>query len=292
MPKVREVFAWAYGPVPEGATCHALYLDFRGSLLSGPVIPDGQHVLHGYQGSYVLVALGKVDGPDISDRDAEAFRGFFDAAYDAALDALTKVQPDPRTVVALADVTVKDVFLKAYCGVGPEPDEMDCYVGAHDDPVYGLLPVPMMYCVIEEAMQDDRNTLEGEIVGHYFAWSGDDEGWVAEDAICASTMQTDEITSLPAYAFSPVFKCELYDKALRELTEQKAKDSIHPDEIIKIANALAKFVLEGTGTQGVTVKDFAGYYLKASGAYERVSADGKRPSPVLSTHLDVMGEKK
>lgn len=44
--------------------------------------------------------------------------------------------------------------------------------------------------------------------------------------------------------------------------------------VIKIANAHAKFVLDCTGSKGVTVEGVVGYYLKASSVYEQVCAGG------------------
>ena len=103
MPKVREVFERAYGPVPDGATCHVGYsVPCEGVSICAAYDVEGR--CYSSRGDdWEAFSFDESEGPDISDRDAEAFRGFFDAAYDAALDALTKAQPDYRTVIALAD---------------------------------------------------------------------------------------------------------------------------------------------------------------------------------------------
>jgi len=119
VPKVRDVLERAYGAIPEGATCHvgAFYNDGQFFSVGGfsvrtpylePVYAASnlqQFVPRNALGNQwnVMVLTGEPIGPDISDRDAEAFRGFFDAAYDAALDALRKEGVDPRNVIALAD---------------------------------------------------------------------------------------------------------------------------------------------------------------------------------------------
>ena len=110
MPKVREVFERAYGAIPDGATCHVgwrrldwdsgvepiLGIDHEGSKVIMVWMGDGEWGR--FKSSYVPLK------GDISDQPAEAFSPVFQcAAYDAALDALKKVQPDPRTVIALAD---------------------------------------------------------------------------------------------------------------------------------------------------------------------------------------------
>lgn len=100
---VREIFSKAFGEVPEGATCH---------IGSRSEYDDCEHIEPVVCGSSRIIAErwsdgllqwepivyfdgtepdhGKWDspfGPDISDRPAESFRGFFGAEYDNCLDA-------------------------------------------------------------------------------------------------------------------------------------------------------------------------------------------------------------
>lgn len=149
MPKVREVFERAYGPVPEGATCHvgAVYNDGQFFSVGGFSVKTPYHepVYAASNRQQCVrrnaldnqwnerVTIGEPIGGDIGDQPAAAFSPVFGcAAYDAALDALTKeesatainrtmrkydlalhklakssevtkAQPDPRTVIALAD---------------------------------------------------------------------------------------------------------------------------------------------------------------------------------------------
>lgn len=149
MPKVREVFERAYGPVPEGATCHvgAVYNDGQFFSVDGFSVKTPYHepVYAASNRQQCVrrnaldnqwnerVSIGEPIGGDIGDQPAAAFSPVFGcAAYDAALDALTKeesatainrtmrkydlalhklakssevtkAQPDPRTVIALAD---------------------------------------------------------------------------------------------------------------------------------------------------------------------------------------------
>ena len=120
MPKVREVFERAYGPIPEGATCHvgAFYNDGQFFSVGGfsvrtpylePVYAASnlqQFVRRNALDNQwnVMVLTGEPIGIDISDQPAEAFSPVFQcAAYDAALDALRKEGVDPRNVIALAD---------------------------------------------------------------------------------------------------------------------------------------------------------------------------------------------
>lgn len=94
MAKVREVFERAYGAIPDGATCHVASQDSGGTYIAPYVgVPTFKRVMEVDKGVWKVVMyieFSDLFGPDISDRDAEAFRGFFGDDYDAALDALTK----------------------------------------------------------------------------------------------------------------------------------------------------------------------------------------------------------
>lgn len=92
---VREAFSKAFGPVPDGATCHVAYCYFT-ELRVAPVYLHNCNVYttvstmmddQVWQGMHFDGE--RVFGPDISDRLAESFRGFFGAEYDKMLE----VQP-------------------------------------------------------------------------------------------------------------------------------------------------------------------------------------------------------
>jgi hypothetical protein len=94
---VREAFSKAFGPVPDDATCHVGYYYFT-ELRVQPVYCHNHNV-------YATVSTMMDDqvwqgfhfdgertfGPDISDRPASAFLGFFGAEYDAVVNS--EVQP-------------------------------------------------------------------------------------------------------------------------------------------------------------------------------------------------------
>lgn len=85
----KQAFERAYGPIPEGATCHigvdeCLAVDIYPTVY----VPFYDRVIHGKPGGFEIVYNGKPAGPDISDRPASAFIGFFDEAYDNAVREL------------------------------------------------------------------------------------------------------------------------------------------------------------------------------------------------------------
>ena len=103
-----------------------------------------------------------------------------------------------------------------------------------------------------------------------------------------------DISDQPAEAFSPVFQCAAYDAALDALR----KEGVDPRNVIALADAWSVADLQH---KLAPTDDQA--YERASEAKERfkkasrefwasLSADGTGKSPVLSTHLDVMGEGK
>lgn len=91
---VRQAFSLAFGPVPEGATCH-----FAGGCIESETLVTSEPVLIHSAGVKVSNAFGdrwnkhfwrKLPAnvwvsPDISDRPAEAFLGFFGDRYDAVV---------------------------------------------------------------------------------------------------------------------------------------------------------------------------------------------------------------
>jgi hypothetical protein len=86
---VREAFSKAFGEVPEGATCHiAVSHEYEGSTIAATTVVDGV-VRYRYPqkiwGDYVATG-GEPCGPDISDRPAGAFVGFFGEAYDRVVE--------------------------------------------------------------------------------------------------------------------------------------------------------------------------------------------------------------
>jgi hypothetical protein len=90
---VKECFNAIYEGIPEGATCHvaAMTKDETGfhpsEILNLPTYFDGTYTvcfgrwIGGRKGNRQWKAVG----PDISDRPASAFEGFFGEAYDAYL---------------------------------------------------------------------------------------------------------------------------------------------------------------------------------------------------------------
>lgn len=85
---VREAFEKAYGSIPEGATCHVGYTYFDQTRIRATHGHNGNvytHIdeLHVWQGDNFDNEV--VIEPDISDRPAEAFRGFFGPEYDEVL---------------------------------------------------------------------------------------------------------------------------------------------------------------------------------------------------------------
>ena len=85
---VREVFNKAFGEVPEGATCHVgnwstESCDSEPTIALPTVIGDRCYIWREF---WTAMFGGLAFGPDISDRPAESFRGFFGDAYDAVLD--------------------------------------------------------------------------------------------------------------------------------------------------------------------------------------------------------------
>lgn len=82
---VREAFSKAYGPIPERATCHIGYWYFT-ELRVNPVHCSNHNVLTVVGEHQVWQGFHfdgeKEFGPDISDRPASAFLGFFGEEYD------------------------------------------------------------------------------------------------------------------------------------------------------------------------------------------------------------------
>lgn len=109
MPKVREVFERAYGPIPEVAMCHVGYPDGHkgGTVRPTYQSPEGEAYAgcaDPHKARWYWAYSEGIYGGDISDQPAEAFSPVFQCpAYDAALDALRKEGVDPRNVIALAD---------------------------------------------------------------------------------------------------------------------------------------------------------------------------------------------
>lgn len=109
MPKVREVFERAYGPIPEVAMCHVGYPDGHkgGTVRPTYQSPEGEAYAgcaDPHKARWYWAYSEGIYGGDISDQPAEAFSPVFQCpAYDAALDALSKKGVGPRNVIALAD---------------------------------------------------------------------------------------------------------------------------------------------------------------------------------------------
>ena len=81
---VREAFSLAYGDVPEGATCHFAHDGFTGGwgvYFAVCYRPCGTS-LRFLGGQWQVLPFKSIKSPDISDRPAEAFLGFFGEVYD------------------------------------------------------------------------------------------------------------------------------------------------------------------------------------------------------------------
>lgn len=102
---VLDAFRLAFGPLPEGVTCHINpYYQAKFGITFFPAIswmgddPDDANSMHQYRfiSSPSVAWAGWIDyskefdsfSPDISGRPASAFRGFFGPEYDAVLDGV------------------------------------------------------------------------------------------------------------------------------------------------------------------------------------------------------------
>ena len=92
MKTVRQVFEKEFGEVPEGATCHVKLAECASFKPCFRLVTQGHKtfltetfVVDHHQRWYA--SKYSVCGPDISNRPADAFRGFFGAEYDNCLDA-------------------------------------------------------------------------------------------------------------------------------------------------------------------------------------------------------------
>jgi hypothetical protein len=84
---VREAFSLAFGPMPDGATCHIGNHDRDCEIDATIVDPSRPR----WSLTFNFGTWNNDDayefptGPDISDRPASAFLGFFGAEYDAVV---------------------------------------------------------------------------------------------------------------------------------------------------------------------------------------------------------------
>ena len=132
--KVNEAFAKAFAPIPEGATCHLAGEEGqKGDTIIGACISiDGKSCRwatnmkmapetemtwrwHSYGNG------DSVDTPDISDRPAESFRGFFGDAYDRVLDEA--LEPEDLPIIE-GRVVLSTTMKATYVGEQP-PIPMD-----------------------------------------------------------------------------------------------------------------------------------------------------------------------
>lgn len=83
---VREAFSKAYGPVPEGATCHAgIDIPYEGTAVRAIYAHENSVHSCWFSGEWDTTVYDAF-GPDISDRPASAFLGFFGPEYDAVVN--------------------------------------------------------------------------------------------------------------------------------------------------------------------------------------------------------------
>jgi hypothetical protein len=101
---VKEAFSKAFGEVPEGASCHIgagrnsqqwlwmsdsrhVYATYQ---IEHPADDDGWRAVstcYGHSAGQWASVGWRAYGPDISDRPAKAFLGFFGEAYDQVVNA-------------------------------------------------------------------------------------------------------------------------------------------------------------------------------------------------------------
>lgn len=90
---VREAFERAFGPIPEGATCHIGYSPPMETYVL-PVFAMGDKIFAKFP---FWKSWGDVEGqliaPDISNRLAESFRNFFGPEFDKILDEIPPETP-------------------------------------------------------------------------------------------------------------------------------------------------------------------------------------------------------
>lgn len=82
---VREAFEKAYGPIPEGATCHIGWATSAVGCYFGPVVSSDERGLESYIMDYGWDGLISDAVPihgDIGPELAVSFRGFFGPEYD------------------------------------------------------------------------------------------------------------------------------------------------------------------------------------------------------------------
>lgn len=93
MKTVREIFSKAFGEVPDVFSCHIGHAFSRGSAYHWEPIEIARITPTKFDGHWPEELTGEAKafeyplGPDIGDRPAESFRGFFGAEYDNCLDA-------------------------------------------------------------------------------------------------------------------------------------------------------------------------------------------------------------
>lgn len=98
MKTVKEIFSKAFGEVPEGAWIHTA-IDWENfenknfrygvklNLSTEFDLMEGLCYWETGEASWIEYDMLLATSPDISDRPAESFRGFFGAEFDNALDA-------------------------------------------------------------------------------------------------------------------------------------------------------------------------------------------------------------
>ena len=91
---VREAFSKAFGEVPEGATCHVGYSHMYEGITLGPTLLLEGKLLQAYWSpTWDESSADDEAGPDIANRPAESFKGFFGAEFDKILDEIPPQTP-------------------------------------------------------------------------------------------------------------------------------------------------------------------------------------------------------
>ena len=106
---VKQVFDKAYGEIPEGSSRHT------GEYSNPFYAKEGKLFRYDYKDcGWEKAPLYKTTSPDISDRDGNAFRGFFGDKYDLALDELTSKENKYMTIQELLNKSAQCDKLMQY----------------------------------------------------------------------------------------------------------------------------------------------------------------------------------
>lgn len=96
---IRQAFEALYGPIPEGATCHIGTCRCYGGTTTPAIYNDGR-ISVAYTDRWETIRLHDIESPDISDRPAYEFRGFFGTEFDELVgDGWYPIETAPKGFV-------------------------------------------------------------------------------------------------------------------------------------------------------------------------------------------------